>query len=192
MEREVMLTGIGGQGVQLAAQVLARAAGHDGRQAMLFGVYGGMMRGGNSDSTVVVADDEVTAPPLLSRCWSVIALHHRYWPPLAGKLDPGGLLVINPPVFDAEVEVQYGAVIEVRASEIAADMDFPMGASMVMTGAYAAITGLVSLDACIAAVEESLPPYRRQHLPRNVEALQAGFDNTPRLTAPAWDVPVPA
>jgi Pyruvate/2-oxoacid:ferredoxin oxidoreductase gamma subunit len=31
MERELLLTGIGGQGVQLAAQVLARAAIADGR-----------------------------------------------------------------------------------------------------------------------------------------------------------------
>ena len=54
MEREVLLTGIGGQGVQLAAQVLARAAALEGKGVMLFGVYSGMMRGGNSDSTVVV------------------------------------------------------------------------------------------------------------------------------------------
>jgi len=41
MERELMLTGIGGQGVQLAAQVIARAATLEGRSVMFFGVYGG-------------------------------------------------------------------------------------------------------------------------------------------------------
>ena len=56
MERELVLTGIGGQGVQLAAQVLATAAVLEDRRVMLFGVYGGTMRGGSSDSTVVVAD----------------------------------------------------------------------------------------------------------------------------------------
>ena len=30
----------------------------EGRQVMLFGVYSGMMRGGNSDSTIVVADTD--------------------------------------------------------------------------------------------------------------------------------------
>ena len=60
-ERELLLTGIGGQGVQLAAQVVARAAVLEARQVMLFGVYSGVMRGGNSDATVVVADEPVQA-----------------------------------------------------------------------------------------------------------------------------------
>ena len=60
-ERELLITGIGGQGVQLAAQVVARAATLEGREVMFFGVYGGMMRGGNTDSTVVVADAPITS-----------------------------------------------------------------------------------------------------------------------------------
>jgi len=46
MEREVTFTGIGGQGVQLAAQVLARAATLEGRYAQSFGIYQDFMRGG--------------------------------------------------------------------------------------------------------------------------------------------------
>ena len=59
MEREVLLSGIGGQGVQLAAQVLAVAAVDEGRDVQLFGSYGGMMRGGNTDATLVLADSRV-------------------------------------------------------------------------------------------------------------------------------------
>jgi S-adenosyl methyltransferase/Pyruvate ferredoxin/flavodoxin oxidoreductase len=45
VERELLMTGIGGQGVQLAGQLLARAAVSTGRQVLMFGSYGGMMRG---------------------------------------------------------------------------------------------------------------------------------------------------
>src|SRR4029077_8955684 len=100
MEREVPLTGIGGQGVQLAAQVLARAAAVEGRQVMLFGVYSGMMRGGNSDSTVVVGDGPLHTPPLISRTWSAIVLHHKYWSSVHDRLSPGSLVVVNTPVFE--------------------------------------------------------------------------------------------
>src|SRR4029077_5323711 len=85
-ERELLLTGIGGQGVQLAAQVIARAAVLEGRDVMLFGVYGGVMRGGNSDATVVVGDGPVQAPPIVSHAWSAIVLHPRYWAPLRVRL----------------------------------------------------------------------------------------------------------
>ena len=59
MERELLVTGIGGQGIQLAALVIARAALAEGREVQLFGSYGGMMRGGNTEATLVVADGSV-------------------------------------------------------------------------------------------------------------------------------------
>ena len=77
-ERELLLTGIGGQGVQLAAHVVAGAAALEGRNVMLFGVYAGVMRGGSSDATVVVADGPVQAPPIVSHAWSALVLHPRY------------------------------------------------------------------------------------------------------------------
>ena len=77
MERELLLTGIGGQGVQLAAQVLARGATLDGRHVMLFGVYAGAMRGMNTDATVVIGDGPLQSPPLISHTWSAIGMHDR-------------------------------------------------------------------------------------------------------------------
>ena len=55
-ERELLFTGIGGQGVQLAAQVIARAAIAEGKEVQLFGSYGGMMRGGDTLATLVIGD----------------------------------------------------------------------------------------------------------------------------------------
>ena len=91
MERELLITGIGGQGVQLAAQVLARGATLEGREVMFLGLYGGMMRGGNTDSTVVIADAPIEAPPVVSHAWSAIAMHDEFWAPVEAKLRPGGL-----------------------------------------------------------------------------------------------------
>jgi len=65
VEREVLLTGIGGQGVQLAATILARAATREGRHVMTLGTYGGCMRGGNTDSSVLVADRPISTPPIV-------------------------------------------------------------------------------------------------------------------------------
>ena len=98
-EREVLLTGIGGQGVQLAAQVLARGAVLEGRDVLLFGVYGGAMRGMNTDGTVVVGDGPIQSPPLLSTTWSAIAMHDRYWAPIAPKVRDGGVVVVNDTTF---------------------------------------------------------------------------------------------
>ena len=68
-EHEVIFTGIGGQGIQLMAKILAEAATQEGKHVMLFGVYSGMMRGGSSESTVVIGDGEIEAPPIIPHCW---------------------------------------------------------------------------------------------------------------------------
>src|SRR4051794_10176947 len=166
MERELLITGIGGQGVQLAAQVVARAATLEGREVLFFGLYGGMMRGGNTDSTVVVADGPIEAPPVVSQAWSAIGLHDEHWDPVERRLRPGGVVLVNTATFTRPVRADV-ATIRVAATELAAEAGNSMAASMVMLGAYCGATGIVALDALVAAMRASLPPYRVEHTDAN-------------------------
>jgi 2-oxoacid:acceptor oxidoreductase gamma subunit (pyruvate/2-ketoisovalerate family) len=186
MERELILTGVGGQGVQLAAQVLAKAAVLEGRFVMLLGTYGGTMRGGNTDSTLVVADAPITAPPIVSRVWSVVAMHHQFWGPARAKLRPGSVVVVNHPVFAAELDREVHQVFEIPATELATQLGQPMSAAMLLVAATARITGLVGLEALVAGMRDSVPPYRRQHVEANEKALRAGFAFASPGLAPAW------
>jgi Pyruvate/2-oxoacid:ferredoxin oxidoreductase gamma subunit len=187
-EREVLLTGIGGQGVQLAAQVLAHAAVLEDRHVLLFGVYGGAMRGMNTDGTVVIGDGPIQAPPLLSHAWAAIAMHDRYWGPVAPKLRDGGVVVVNDTTFATPLDEDRYHTFRVRGSELAAEVGNELSASMVVLGAAVAITGLVGLDGLVAAMHESVPAYRRQHLEVNEAALRAGFGAVEPLTVPAWNL----
>jgi Pyruvate/2-oxoacid:ferredoxin oxidoreductase gamma subunit len=194
MEREVGLTGIGGQGVQLAAQVLARGAAHEGRNVSLFGVYSGSMRGGRTDSTVVVANGPIDAPPLVSHLWSVIAMHDAFWlPTVEGrgtevKLLPGSVVLRNSSTFETAIDRDRYRVFDVAATEIALGMGNEMMGSMVMVGAFAGITGLIDVDSAVEGMRQSVPPHRTQHIERNEAAIRAGFDTVAdrRVAAPAW------
>jgi Pyruvate/2-oxoacid:ferredoxin oxidoreductase gamma subunit len=186
MERELLITGIGGQGVQLAAQVIARAATLEGREVSFLGIYGGMMRGGNTDSTVVVADAPIAAPPVVSHAWSAIAMHDEFWAPVEVKLRPGGLVLVNDATFTADVRADV-TVHRVPATEVAADLGNALGGAMVMAGAYCAITGLVGIDALVAAMRASIPPYRTQHIETNERSIRAGWKLLPESAVPAWE-----
>ena len=186
MERELLITGIGGQGVQLAAQVVARAATVEGRDVMFFGIYGGMMRGGNTDSTVVVADGPIAAPPVVSHAWSAIAMHDEYWAPLEPKLRSDGLVLVNDATFTTEIAAPV-TVLRLPATTVAADLGNPLGGSLVMLGAYAATTGIVERDALVEGMRESIPPYRTQHIEANERAIAAGWDLLPAGAYPAWE-----
>jgi Pyruvate/2-oxoacid:ferredoxin oxidoreductase gamma subunit len=186
MEREILLTGIGGQGIQLAAQVLARAAVASGREAMLFGSYGGTMRGGPTDSTLVVADAPVGAPPIVSRAWSAIAMHPAGWDAVAAKLAPDAVAVRNAALFEGAATPEGWRVYDLPATALAAAQGSSLAAAMVLVGAYASLTGLVGFEALEAGLEASLPARRSQHRETNRLALRAGFAAVPRGAAPAW------
>lgn len=185
MERELVATGIGGQGIQLAAQALAQAAVREGREVLLFGSYGGMMRGGNTDASLVFADGPIETPPVISSCWVAMAMHHAYLRPVLDKLRPDSVLFVNTSVVE-EVPSPGCTVVEVPATELAVEVGGIMCASMVMVGAVSAATGLVSIDALAAVLEGALPSYRQQHRVLNERALRAGYDAGPEGIAPAW------
>jgi Pyruvate/2-oxoacid:ferredoxin oxidoreductase gamma subunit len=173
-ERELVLSGIGGQGIQLAAQVVARAAIAEGKQVQLFGSYGGMMRGGNTEATVVVGDEPVEAPPTVGSAWSAILMHHDYVEPTVARLRPGSVVLRNSTVYEGDVDAEGIVLHDIPATELAVGVGNIMAASMVMAGAYARRTHLVSLDSLEAAVAESLPSYRTKHVELNVSALDVG------------------
>lgn len=185
-EREVLLTGIGGQGVQLAAQVLARGAIVDGRDVMLFGSYGGMMRGGNTDATVVVGDGPVQAPPTVPSAWAAVVMHHDYWSFVRERLRPDTVVVVNSTVFTGDLVRSGRPVHDVPVTALATDLGNVMAASLVAVGALAALTGIVTLDALCEAVGQALPAYRSRHVEVSREALRVGAAAVPAGLHPAW------
>lgn len=185
MEREILLTGVGGQGVQLAARILAVAATAEGRQVMSLGTYGGTMRGGNTDSTVVVANTHITSPPIVSRAWGAIVAHDRFLEPTRSKLHRGSVVVFDAGLVES-IELEGASIQGVIAGTLAREAGAPMAASLALMAAFCGATGLVSLDALVSAMEESIPPYRKQHVPANAKALTAGYEALPHGSAPAW------
>jgi len=186
VERQVLLTGIGGQGVQLAGEVLARAALSEGRDVQLFGSYGGMMRGGNTDATLVIADDRVESPPTVGSAWAALVMHHEYAVPVLRRIRDGGIVVVNTTVCEGAIDGQNLHVVEVPASELAVDAGNVIAVGMVMLGALCTATRVVSLEALHSAARSSVPAYRTQHLELNERALEMGSRAVGAVVDDAW------
>lgn len=171
-----MLTGIGGQGIQLAAKTLAMAATAEGRQVMMSSHYGGEMRGGQTEASIVVSDDRLRPVPILESTWSAYVMHHRYWPGVAERLRADGVAVVNSSVTGEDLTADHARVVAVPAGDIAGRLGAPMAAGFVLLGAYAAVTGMAQVGSLVAAMKELVPPYRTQHVTTNEAALRAGAE----------------
>lgn len=174
MERELVVTGTGGQGIQLLAKTLALAATREGRHAMLAADYGGEMRGGPSKASVVIGDAPLRALPILATAWSAIFAHHRFAETVQERLRVGGLVIANTPLVDPDGFRADLRVFAVDGTAVAKAADAPQAMGFVLLGAYNALTGMVSPESLAAAMEELLPPYRKQHAAANARALTAG------------------
>ncbi|MDG2308869.1 MAG: 2-oxoacid:acceptor oxidoreductase family protein [Candidatus Binatia bacterium] len=188
MDREILLTGIGGQGVQLAAKMLAQAGMMAGREVMQFSMFSGTMRGGSSECTVVVADGPVEAPPVVPHAWAAIAMHPTALGMIEAKLRPGSAILYNQSIIAEPPSRPDCEWFGVDAAGIAAERNNPQGQSLVALGAFATLTGLVAVDTLVESLPGLLPPYRHHTIPTNAGCLTAGAEAAQALADryPAW------
>jgi len=181
-----MFTGIGGQGVQLAAQILARAATDEGHHVTLLGTYGGTMRGGNTDSTLIIGDAPISSPPMASRLACGLAMHPAHWGPVEKRLRPRAIVLFNASLFDEPVALAEARIHSLPATRMAGELGNPLTASLVLIAAFAGLTGLVPLDSLITGMRASVPVYRQQHIDANTLALSEGFGALADSEPLAW------
>lgn len=185
-EREVLFTGVGGQGVQIASKALAMAALSEGRQVLLLPTYGGGMRGGMTNAGLTIGDGELRALPVITSAWSAFVADPAYWETVRPNLARGSVVVVNSSLFHLPIEVADARIFRVPAIEMADEVGNRMTAGFVMLGAFAAVTGLVKIGALVGAMRELVPSYRAQHVAANEKAIEAGAGAVPALAAPAW------
>lgn len=186
LERQLVMTGIGGQGVQLAAELLARAAVACDRHVSLFGGYGGMMRGGNTEATIVVSDQPVLGPPTVDAAWSLIVMSLKFWSMVSDKVRSDSYLVVDSTVVTLPIEHDPALVLGVPAKAIALSLHNAAVSTMVALGAYVAATDVVPVEALLDELPNALPPYRLQHVAINEAAIRAGAEQVRKPLHPAW------
>lgn len=167
------MTGIGGQGVQIATKILGRAAAAAGQHVMLFGMFGGSVRGGRSEMTLVVGDEPIEAPPMVPACAIAVALHGQFFAQVEARIRPGGLAIVNDPL--AASTRDDVVVARVPMTAIAEELGSVALVSMVALGATVALSEMVALEAAIDAMRAEIPAYRANRIPANIAAIERGF-----------------
>jgi Pyruvate/2-oxoacid:ferredoxin oxidoreductase gamma subunit len=183
LELELVLSGIGGQGIQLIGKALAQAAVGEGRHALVYGEYGGEMRGGKSLVNVVIGPERLKALPVVYSASHVIALHQKYWDEILTRVAPGALIFTDSSLRD-QIIAPGRTVEAVPVYDLAKQAGNAQAAGFVMLAAFATATGIVRLDSLVGAMKQLVPSYRRQHVETNEAALRLGAAAVAPLSAP--------
>ena len=177
MEVDLLLTGVGGQGIQLAAKTLALAATREGFDAMLSSTYGGQMRGGQTEATVVVRDGRIEGvPPILPSASSAVVAHSEFWPPVRDRLRPQALVVVEESFFEESMRLPGRRTVVVPAAAEAEFAGLGSAATFVLVAAYNEMAGIVPGQRLVDAMRELVPSYRAERVEANARALGLGAD----------------
>jgi 2-oxoglutarate ferredoxin oxidoreductase subunit gamma len=182
-ETEIMITGRGGQGTKLAAQLLASAAMLDGYFPLHYSVYGALIRGGDIASTVVMGRERPRCA--LRDSYAVMAAAHDNWfARYYGLLRPEGVLLYDPSTVTEALltrpDVRHHSI---PAGPLAAVAGDPRAANMVIAGACAGLLTVPSLSALYTAMASVVPAHRQDRIRRNLAAVRAGWDWAEELSA---------
>ena len=175
MYEEIIISGFGGQGVLFAGQMLAYAAVEEGKHVTWRPSYGPEMRGGTAHCTVVISDDEIGSP-LVRNPSAALVLNPPSMERYAPLVKPGGVLVVESALVSRRSERDDIREIRVPGKEIAERLHSPQVANMVLLGALAAATGIVSLEALERVLEIHLSERHRSDLPANRAAIGRGAE----------------
>jgi 2-oxoglutarate ferredoxin oxidoreductase subunit gamma len=169
-----IIAGFGGQGLLFAGQVLAQAAMTEGRMVTWMPSYGPEMRGGTAYCTVIVSDAPIGSP-IVDVADSVIALNPPSMARFEPLLVPGGLLVANTSLIEAEPTRTDLEVAAIPCTALARSSGHDRLASVVALGALVARRPIVGRDAIRAALEAITGRHHADLFEMDLAAFDAGM-----------------
>lgn len=178
LRKEIRIAGFGGQGIILAGIVIGKAASlYDQIYAVQTQSYGPEARGGASRAEVVISSEEIDYPKV-QKPDILVAMSHPALMAYLDDLKDGGILIADPDMiieedimpFIQKHDINYFKAPVTRTAED--KIGLKIVANIVMIGAIARATNLISEEAARNAIKDSVPPGTED---KNLAAFEAGM-----------------
>lgn len=152
-KKQIILAGTGGQGIILMGIILAKAALLDGSHVIQSQNYGPESRGGASRTDIIISNDEIYYPKVLSAD-VFLALSQEAFDKYSGYIKDKTTIItdttINTPNY---CNVNRFNIMEYTYNILKK----PMTINMVSLGIVNNITGLATNDSIKRAIEKNVP-----------------------------------
>jgi 2-oxoglutarate ferredoxin oxidoreductase subunit gamma len=169
--KQVMLCGLGGQGIVVAGAILGQAAFNDGRWVSSTGSYGAAARGGACRAEVVISESPIVFPYVVAAD-TLIAMSQTAYDRYVGRVKPGEGVVIYDERF-APRKMKGLKYVGIPATRTAVEgLNNGMAANVIILSAAVEMTDLVSKKGLRSAIKETIPE-RLGEL--NLKAMNIGF-----------------
>ena len=169
MEKEILITGFGGQGIVLTGNILGMAATlYDNRHATMTQSYGPEARGGSCSSQVVISDEPILFP-YVEKPQTMICMSQAGFQKNCDILIDGGTMIWDTDLVKPETVNEKWDSYNIPATRFAEELGNKMMANIVMLGFLSAVSELVEPESLKQAVLKTVPP-------KTIEKNSTAFD----------------
>ena len=175
MEKNFILAGFGGQGILLAGTILANAFMLDDKNVTWYPCYGAEMRGGTVNCEVVVSDTEVSSVHKKD-CDYALVLNQQSFDRFVNNIKSGGMIIANSTLVaetKPRADINY---VFAPMGKLANELGTNKVTNVVALGVLASVIDFISKDALKLAIEKLLQGKKKDLLPLNMKALEAGAE----------------
>lgn len=164
------ISGLGGQGVMLAGQILGRAAVYDGKNAVQTQSYGAEARGSAAKSEVIISNEKIGFPAV-RKCDILIVMSQEAVEKNVEDLKDDGILLVDSSTVKDLPKIK-AKVFRIPATEISKKIfKEKIYANMIMLGVLTKISKIVSENSVERAIKESVP---KRTIATNVQVYKKG------------------
>ena len=170
MEKKIIITGFGGQGVVLAGRIVGQAAAiGDHLESTLVQSYGPESRGGECSAQVTIADSQIhfpyiTIPDIL------VCLSQSGYGKYCRQTKEDTVLIVDADLVKPTDHKDFFAMPCTRFAE---EMGLKMAANIIMVGFLAGITGVVTNPSLRKTVTGAVPKGTEE---KNLKAFDRGWE----------------
>lgn len=167
-KKEIIFTGVGGQGIVKAGVILAEAAVLEGKHVVQTQNYGPESRGGSCRADVIIASDDIYYPRV-GNADVIFALSQAGFNKFIEYSKDNAVIIVDETVDVGDLKKCSRFKIVKYTEEI---LKNPQGINMICLGILAAMTKLVGYNSLRQAIRENVPKFS---IDKNLTAFEAGI-----------------
>jgi 2-oxoacid:acceptor oxidoreductase gamma subunit (pyruvate/2-ketoisovalerate family) len=177
---EIRFHGRAGQGMVTAAELLASAAGAEGKYSQAFPVFGSEKRGPPVMSFCRISDSPITIYDQVSEPDIVVVADPSVLSSVnvAAGLKKGGIIIANCNCNACDLGFCDAKVYAVDGTKIALEHLKKPIFNTVMLGAFIKITGLVKMESIETAINDEFGEKDKAIAAKNIEVIRACYELT--------------